>query len=278
MKLGFSTIGCPQWSVDEIVAFTKQSGYEGVEIRFVRGSVNLWEMEEFQPESLAATKAKFEQNGIDVVSIDTSVRFATDAPEEVAKQLEQVQRNVHIASALGAPYIRVFGGPIPKDQTREETLQHIIAGMNRAVELAGEHGITVLLETHDHFSTGEQVLPILDNVKGLHILWDILHSYRHGESFEETYRLIGDRIKHVHIKDASVFTPAGFDYKLIGEGTIPVAEAVQVLRRNGYSGYLNFEWEKGWHPEIEEPEIALPHYVSVMNQILSSGPDGRNDS
>lgn len=268
MKLGFSTIGCPSWNLDEMIAFTKATGYQGIEIRFVRGGVNLWEMEEFQPETLPVTRDKLEQSGIDVISIDTSVRFVSKAQEDIDKQLEMVRHNVNIASALGAPYIRVFGGPIPKERTREQTLECIISGLNQTVELAGQQGVTVLLETHDHFSTGEQVMPILDNVKGLHILWDILHSYRHGEAFAETYRLIGDRIKHVHIKDASVFSPAGFDYKMIGEGKIPVADAVEVLRSHGYSGYLNFEWEKGWHPEIEEPEIALPHYVTAMKKIL----------
>lgn len=26
----------------------------------------------------------------------------------------------------------------------------------------------------------------------------------------------------------------------------------------------SFEWEKRWHPEIEEPEVALPVFVQVL--------------
>lgn len=270
MKLGFSTIGCPKSDVDEIISFAKDNGYDGVEIRFVRGGLNLWEMDEFQPETLPATLEKFKENGVEIVSIDSSIKFVSSDPEEQEKQLTLVKHYVNIASALGAPYIRVFGGPIPEGATREETLSSIIVGMNKAVAIAQAQQITLLLETHDDFSTGEQVKPILDNVKGLAILWDILHSYRHGESFEHTYKLVGDHIKHAHIKDASVFSPTGFDYKLIGEGKLPIADAVQVLRSNGYEGFLNFEWEKGWHPEIAEPEVALPHYVPAMKKILKS--------
>jgi hypothetical protein len=30
-----------------------------------------------------------------------------------------------------------------------------------------------------------------------------------------------------------------------------------VLVKLRYRGYNNFEWEKHWHPEIEEPEARL---------------------
>jgi hypothetical protein len=39
------------------------------------------------------------------------------------------------------------------------------------------------------------------------------------------------------------------------------------LRNDGYQGYYSFEWEKLWHPELEEPEVALPAYVSAMRYI-----------
>jgi hypothetical protein len=32
----------------------------------------------------------------------------------------------------------------------------------------------------------------------------------------------------------------------------------------GYKGYYSFEWEKLWHPEIADPEIALADYSKVM--------------
>jgi hypothetical protein len=31
---------------------------------------------------------------------------------------------------------------------------------------------------------------------------------------------------------------------------------------------LSLEWEKKWHPEIEEPEVALPQYVMVMRDYI----------
>jgi len=43
---------------------------------------------------------------------------------------------------------------------------------------------------------------------------------------------------------------------------------LDVLRRGGYDGWLVAEWEKRWHPEIEEPEVALPHEAAVSRFML----------
>jgi hypothetical protein len=48
-----------------------------------------------------------------------------------------------------------------------------------------------------------------------------------------------------------------------------VRETVAVLARHGYRGYYCFEWEKAWHPEIEEPEVAFPHYADTMRRYLT---------
>ena len=51
---------------------------------------------------------------------------------------------------------------------------------------------------------------------------------------------------------------------------MPVREQVQLLKAAGYKGYYGFEWEKGWHPEIEEPEVAFPHFVETIRGYLQS--------
>ena len=46
----------------------------------------------------------------------------------------------------------------------------------------------------------------------------------------------------------------------------PIFEAIDILAKNDYKGYYSFEWEKMWHPEIEEPEIALADYPKAMRE------------
>jgi len=50
---------------------------------------------------------------------------------------------------------------------------------------------------------------------------------------------------------------------------VPVKAQVSVLAKAGYTGYYCFEWEKKWHPDIEEPEVAFPHYARTMGEYLA---------
>jgi uncharacterized membrane protein len=59
-------------------------------------------------------------------------------------------------------------------------------------------------------------------------------------------------------------------YVLTGDGAIGVAGVVATLAAGGYRGLYGFEWEKRWHPDIAEPDVAFPHYARVMTQWLSA--------
>jgi sugar phosphate isomerase/epimerase len=128
----------------------------------------------------------------------------------------------------------------------------------------------VLLETHDAFCRGAEVARVLAQVDHprLKAVWDVQHPFRKGESIEETWRLIGGRVAHVHIKDARLKPDGDWQLVLLGEGEVPNKEIVDLLIRKGYRGYLSVEWEKKWHPEIEEPEVALPQHAAVLREWM----------
>ena len=48
MKLSFSTLGCPRWTLKEIVATAKDLGFGGVEIRGIGDKINALEIPEFR--------------------------------------------------------------------------------------------------------------------------------------------------------------------------------------------------------------------------------------
>jgi sugar phosphate isomerase/epimerase len=124
----------------------------------------------------------------------------------------------------------------------------------------------VLLETHGDFTDSPTLLEIMRRADspGVALLWDAHHTYAFGgEQPEATVREIGRYIRHTHLKDS---VPAGGDrrYVLTGTGQIPVRRQVDALARMGYRGYYCFEWEKRWHPEIEEPEVAFAQFATVV--------------
>lgn len=263
ISLGFSTIGCPDYDIDQVIDMARENGYSGVEIRFLRGTTDLASLEEFKPGRIGETRRRFEDAGIAIVGINTGVRMASLDEAVRDQQRASAKVNLDIAEALGAPYLRVFGGPLPPEQDREKTLDAIASGLGEIADMTVARGVTTLIETHDAFCLSPGILDLYRRGAGdnLGVLWDTLHTWRHGEQPEETWARLGDRIKLVHVKDSVKATPDGFDFALTGEGTVPVRSFIALLEDKGFDGFVNFEWEKGWHREIPEPEVALPHFA-----------------
>lgn len=276
MKLGFSTLGSPAWTVEQVIDGARRYGFDGVELRMIRGQVELRTLPEFAPDRIDATRKQFSDVGIEVLCVDTSLRLGWLAGARRAEQLDEAQAMFDLARGLSAPYVRVFAGELDDRAPTPDDLPLFREQLATFASLGQQAGVKVLLETHDTFSTGRSIANLLasgDTDVPAGVLWDVLHSYRHQETFEETLDAVGDHIDLVHIKDAGTFSPDEFDLKLIGEGIVPVPDAVHLLQARGYEGYLSLEWEKGWHPELEEPEVALPHYVRVMREILGGATD-----
>ena len=85
--------------------------------------------------------------------------------------------------------------------------------------------------------------------------------------------MIKPLLKHMHIKDYMRKKPDGAkDWTLVkvGDGEIPIVPILKQVIADGYDGYFSFEWEKKWHPEIDEPEIAFPHFVQKMHEWLEN--------
>ncbi|PWT92378.1 MAG: xylose isomerase, partial [Blastocatellia bacterium] len=49
MKLAFSTLGCPNWELGQVIETAIRLGYAGVELRALGGSLDLLGRPEFAP-------------------------------------------------------------------------------------------------------------------------------------------------------------------------------------------------------------------------------------
>ena len=269
MKLSFSTLGCHDYTLEQIIGCGKKYGFGGVELRHVEKNVKLWELSDFNSEAaLAASKRKLDDAGLPVCVVGASGSFAKAGLEHRREQIDLFRRWAEVAQGLGCPYIRVFGGPVPEGQTMEETLKWDIEGYNEASPIIAKYGVTMLFETHDSFSTSKGLLPILQNLEGsFGVVWDLLHPLRFGEPFAETWKNLGPWVKHIHVKDSKVYSEQDFDFMFLGEGKLPLKEMINLLKTGGYDGYYCFEWERGWHPEIASCDTAFPAYMKYMQQF-----------
>ena len=275
MKLAFSTLGCPNWELREIVATARNLGYDGVELRAVGGTLDLLGRAEFAPAQLAATRASFEEAGLEICCVDTSCVFHSTDASERANQIKIALAHAEMAAKLGAALIRVFPDKIESGARREETRDWIAASLRELAEGTPD-GVEIGLETHGDYARAEYAAEIvsLANHPKVRLIWDVANSAAAGDEIQHAARVVQPHLAHVHLRDAKPV--AGSEHwlpVLAGDGRVSFAEAVATLGALNYDGFVSFEWEKFWHPEIEEPEIALPDFINAIRELVGDRSD-----
>jgi sugar phosphate isomerase/epimerase len=274
MKLSFSTLGAPDWSMDDVLKYGKQYGFDGVGFRGLKGQMDHTRIPEFLPENRKATLKKFRDAGLDIMMMLSGAKLVQRDKAERDKHLAEARANIDLAADMGAGLIRVFGGPIPADVKKDEAYGWVVDSLKALGDYGAKKKVRVLLESHDDFTDTYVVREIMEraNHQWVGVLWDVHHPYRTlRQTMKEAWNNVGKWTYDTHFKDSVIDATekVGHRYTLIGEGEVPNLEALQLLKDNGYKGYLTFEWEKAWHPAIPDAHVAFPDYVKKMKGYLA---------
>ena len=117
----------------------------------------------------------------------------------------------------------------------------VAAALSVLAAFADYRDVTLLVESNGVYADSTRLRRLVETVASPHVavLWDINHPYRFaGESMAETYANLAPYIRYVHVKD-SVMVDGSLRYRMMGQGDLPVREALDVLMANGYSGYVH---------------------------------------
>lgn len=268
MKLAFTTLACPNWTWEKILDEAQRLGYDGIEIRGIENEMFAPRTRPFLQENIEKTKEELKTRNLEICCLDTSCMLHDELKH--VETIEEGKAYIDLASKLNAPFIRVFGNNIPDPSKRTETIDFVARALNELGLYAENKNVIVLIETHGDFSASADLAPVMEKVtsKAVGVLWDVNHPFK---AFEEpltvTFERLAKYIKHTHYKD-SKGPGARAPLCLVGEGDLPVAESIAILHESGYEGYVSFEWEKKWHPTIEEPEVAIPAFINYIKPII----------
>ena len=242
-------------------------GYDGVELRLIDGEL-------IDPAMSSGARAQVKRTlaaaGLPAVAVDSSIQLTGEDPGTGLRQF------LELASEWEAPLVRVFGGPLPADGPgRRARLEAAAQVLETAAPVAERLGVAIGVETHDAFCASATVAELLALVDSAAVgaVWDSHHPHRAGERPADVWANLGSRILLAQVKDA-LPDPAredGWQLVLLGEGEVPVRDMLGLLSAGGYRGWVSVEWEKRWHPEIAEPEVALPQHLAVLSGWRSGG-------
>jgi sugar phosphate isomerase/epimerase len=264
----FSTLGCPDWSVDTVIKRAAEFGYQGIEWRGgPDGHVN--------PALPASERARLrrqtEEAGLFTLAVTAYTSFVSTNRAQNMASVEDLKQHLDLAADLGARYVRVFFGEVAPHTDFMTTYPSVAACIDAAAKHARQLGVGLAIEPHDDFMQFETVLPILNHAGGpeVGVLWDVANNYAVGDDLTEAVRRLGPRIFYVHVKDGFGSWP-DWQPTPIGEGQVPWLWAFSKLLNSGYEGPFSIEWERAWHPELHPPEIALPRAYQTVRTFLNT--------
>jgi len=269
MKNAFSTLADTTWSLQQFLDAAVRFGYDGIDFRGIQDELDITRLPAFN-EQLDRTLAEIQKRGLEIAGLGTSARCATD-PDKLQEYLAEVERYCALAEKVGRPWVRVFGGRNPAGVTFEQALKLAAENLKRYGDIAAKYGATIVVETHDDWCASEAIQALMERADhpAVAVVWDVHHPWRTtGESPQQTWNNIGRWVRYVHLKDAHGRPGGPQQLCLTGRGDVPVREALDVLKANGYDGWLTLEWEKRWHPEMPPAEEGLKAHIEYIRQIL----------
>lgn len=255
MRFAFSTLGVPGMPVRDVARLAAGAGYHGVELRAhpeepVHPGIG--------PRERAETVRAFADQDVEILGVAGYAKVAAALDEAGEEQLAaDLTGLVTLAADLGAGHVRVFPGA--GDRPADEADADAARRLGAVAPFAADRGVRVLLETHDSHRTGAAAARVLGPVGhgSVGALWDVMHTWLGGEEPVESQAVLAPHLGYVQVKDiasAEDTTPLP-----LGEGVLPLPDVLGALVKDGWDGWLCWEYEKRWYPDAADlPGLLRP--------------------
>lgn len=261
MKLAFSTVACPEWTLEHVAQVADSAGYLGVELRtFGSGaSASACDPALSAP---AKTLQTLGSVGCEVACVATGCRF--DEPvtppvigwaiSDTLKSVRDAVWCVELAARLEAPMARVFGHEISPRMSRKAGVRLIADRLAQVVDAGRARQVRVVIENGGSFATAAQISELLDAVASplLGVAYDPAVAAAAGEPAEHGINVLGDRLLSVKLRDFRAGAPCA-----LGDGELHVEQTCRVLKSFDYRNWIVVEHDRAWFPGTPDPTDVL---------------------
>jgi len=256
MKLAFSTVCCPTWDFETLVARAGELGYQGVELRASPNESALTASNVFLTEP-GKIERLFAASGVQVCCLASSVEFAQSAPAD-ARAAQQVKTFIDTAVNLNCPMVKMLDTRLKTGHSRATAAIAMAEWLLPLGDYAADRNVTILVENARAFRTAREMWVMLERLAhpSVAVAWDPVAAAQAGESPSVSVPTLNSRIQYVQMHDAKL-TRGGFADCALGQGDIPLEKLVTRLRGIGYAGWLTVVGDASKLPALIEPAEFL---------------------
>ncbi|SKC37235.1 sugar phosphate isomerase/epimerase family protein [Maledivibacter halophilus] len=288
--------------LEEALKKAKYLSYNAVEIHSLWGKT----IEELTNEEVGRAKELLDKYNMNLSCLSTTLFFICPLYEtysienfnpkflvstgDYKSHLEKLKRSAEISKALNASCIRIFPFRAPNDKSligNTEDIENITLKLNKAVEIAKNHDVILVLENcpHSYLPKGIMTKKVFDNINSpnLKLLWDPGNSFRapiniipqehKNISLIDELRIIYHNIEHIHLKDYLKISKdkhqttlsknlREFEHTVFGQGSINFELLLDELKKLRYSKYLSLE------PEVSKEDTinSMKFLTKMLNK------------
>lgn len=267
MKFSFTTMATPGMNVREEAGLARKFGYKGIDLRV---SDHLGEIKLASSSSeLKEVRDILNSEGISLAGLFCYNSCADTDKNSWSGMKESILRHLELAAVMGSPSIRIFAGDPLKQSDQEGYIKRTAEVIGEVLDTDGTE-ISIVLQNHlNGFSASQGIAmaEMLGNGRfGLAFSPD--HCLLMGEEPEKIGGMLKKHAKQMYLADLLI-NEEGHRCILPGKGTVPLQDAFRIVGGSSFEGWITFKWEKIWHPELENAEVALPYFMEYMTAKFS---------
>ncbi|MCB1493005.1 MAG: sugar phosphate isomerase/epimerase [Rhodobiaceae bacterium] len=157
--------------------------------------------------------------------------------------LDRYREALDLAAEWNCPYVVAIPGPVNSliNPPQEWMVDWFVEGMKQLVDHAKGTGVEIILENvpFTFLPTAEDMLGVADMIDpSVGINFDVCNSAFIKEDVPGAIRLLGKRIKNVHISDSGY---GEFKHERLGTGIVDPVSTMAALKEIGYDGITVLE-------------------------------------
>jgi sugar phosphate isomerase/epimerase len=276
IKPCFSTVACPEWTLDQLPARARELGFESVELRVS------WESgKQFACDPLLSSTEKargaFQSAGVEIACIATGLRF--DEPvmppvigyviSDTDRPIRWGEHAVDVAVGLECPLVRVFGFQGPPGEKRSRLVRRVSDRLKLVCDHANKTGVRVVVENGGAFARAEEIRELIEAVGSplLGVSYSLAAARLTGEDPAAGIASLRDRLWIARVKDVNADgVPCA-----LGTGMLGAREFTAALSQAGCNVPLVFEWDRAWNRSLAPAAEAL---AGVAEKLVSWAAEG----
>ncbi len=273
MIFGYSTNAFVKFTLFEALEKIAGLSFQGVEIMCDRPHLY---PPDFDTEKMVRLKKILKQHNLKVTNLNSFTLFAvgdTYLPSWIEPQkdrreirIQHTLESLKIADTLGCKNISVPpGGPLGS-MSRDGAMSMFHRGLERAIPLAEELGVKILVEPEPDLLIENSVefKSFIKDVKSaaVGLNFDIGHFFCAGEdpsaAFEELFEWVG----HVHLED--IVASRVHNHLIPGLGAVKFLDTFRAMVRLEYQGDISLEL----YPYKDVPEFAGRESLAYLKPLF----------